>query len=104
MHRLTKPYKHASREFNPGGSVIPVGHGVEVGGDALAVMAGPCSIENEDHIVQSAFAVQAAGANILRGGDYKPRTSPYALRGLGETGLEYLAHAGRITGRLSSRS
>lgn len=98
VHRLTKPYKLVSREFRPGGSVIPVGHGVAIGGEALAVMAGPCSIEDEDHIITSARAVQAAGANILRGGAYKPRSSPYAFRGLGEIGLEYLASAGRTTG------
>ncbi len=97
-HRITRPYRLASREFRPGGSVIAVGHGVCVGGDELAVMAGPCSIENEVHIITSAHAVKAAGANILRGGAYKPRTSPYAFRGLGERGLEFLANAGRITG------
>ena len=98
VHRITKPYKLVSREFRPGGSVINVGYGVSVGGNELSVMAGPCSIENEDHIVQTAHAVKAAGANILRGGAYKPRTSPYAFRGLGEPGLEFLATAGRITG------
>ena len=98
VHRITKPYKLVSREFRPGGSIINVGYGVSVGGNELSVMAGPCSIENEDHIVQTAHAVKAAGANILRGGAYKPRTSPYAFRGLGEPGLEFLATAGRITG------
>ena len=97
VHRVTKPYKLVSRDFHPADSVIDVGYGVTVGGPELAVMAGPCSIENEDHIVQTAHAVKAAGANILRGGAYKPRSSPYAFRGLGEEGLAYLATAGRET-------
>ena len=97
VHRVTKPYKLVSRDFHPANSVIDVGRGVTVGGTELAVMAGPCSIENEDHIVQTAHAVKAAGANILRGGAYKPRSSPYAFRGLGEEGLAFLATAGRET-------
>jgi len=95
VHRVTKPYKLVSREFRAGRSVVDVGLGVSVGGVDLAIMAGPCSIENEDHILDTARAVKARGANILRGGAYKPRTSPYAFRGLGEEGLEYLAAAGR---------
>ncbi len=97
VHRVTKPYKLVSRDFHPANSVIDVGRGVTVGGTELSVMAGPCSIENEDHIVQTAHAVKAAGANILRGGAYKPRSSPYAFRGLGEEGLAFLATAGRDT-------
>ena len=97
VHRVTKPYKLVSRDFHPADSVIDVGYGVTVGGPELAVMAGPCSIENETHIVQTAHAVKAAGANILRGGAYKPRSSPYAFRGLGEEGLVFLATAGRET-------
>ena len=97
VHRVTKPYKLVSRDFHPANSVIDVSRGVTVGGTELAVMAGPCSIENEDHIVQTAHAVKAAGANILRGGAYKPRSSPYAFRGLGEEGLAFLATAGRET-------
>ena len=95
VHRVTKPYKLVSREFHPNNTIVDVGHGVTVGGTELAVMAGPCSIENEEHIFDSARAVKAAGANMLRGGAYKPRSSPYAFRGLGEVGLEYLAAAGR---------
>ena len=98
VHRVTKPYKLVSREFHPGNTVVDVGKGVTVGGTELAVMAGPCSIENEDHIFESARAVKAAGANMLRGGAYKPRSSPYAFRGLGEVGLEYLAAAGAGVG------
>ena len=98
VHRVTKPYKLVSRDFHPANSVIDVGKGVTVGGTALAVMAGPCSIEDEDHIVETAKAVKAAGANILRGGAFKPRSSPYAFRGLGEEGLRYLATASQVTG------
>jgi 3-deoxy-7-phosphoheptulonate synthase len=89
VHRVTKPYKLVSRDFHPDDSVISVGKGVTVGGHELAVMAGPCSIENERHIIETAHAVKARGANILRGGAYKPRSSPYAFRGLGEQGLKF---------------
>ncbi len=95
VHQVTKPYRLVSREFRGDDTVIEVGRGVTVGGGELAVMAGPCSVENEEHIFESAQAVKAAGANILRGGAYKPRSSPYAFRGLGEVGLRYLAAAGR---------
>ncbi|MEX0782593.1 MAG: 3-deoxy-7-phosphoheptulonate synthase [Dehalococcoidia bacterium] len=98
VHRVTKPYKLVSRDFHPGNTVIDVGNGVTVGGTELAVMAGPCSIESGDHIMDTARAVKAAGANMLRGGAFKPRSSPYAFRGLGEEGLEHLAAAGRETG------
>ncbi|MFN0097014.1 MAG: 3-deoxy-7-phosphoheptulonate synthase [Dehalococcoidia bacterium] len=98
VHRLTKPYKLASRDFRREPSIIDLGYGVSVGGDELAVMAGPCSIEDEEHIFATAEAVKAAGANVLRGGAFKPRTSPYAFRGLGDEALVYLARAGRAFG------
>lgn len=98
VHRVTKPYKLVSREFRVNSTVIDVGHGVTVGGDELAIMAGPCSIENSDHIFDTAKAVKGAGANILRGGAFKPRSSPYSFRGLGEEGCRYLANAGRALG------
>lgn len=98
VHRVTKPYKLVSRDFHPSNTVVEVGKGVTVGGVELAVMAGPCSIEDEAHIFDAARAVKAAGANMLRGGAYKPRSSPYAFRGLGPEGLEYLAAAGEETG------
>ncbi|MGI8927148.1 MAG: 3-deoxy-7-phosphoheptulonate synthase [Tepidiformaceae bacterium] len=98
VHRVTKPYKLVSREFRGGSSIIDVGKGVTIGGGELVVMAGPCSIEDEAHIVDTAEAVRAAGATVLRGGAFKPRSSPYSFRGLGEAGLEYLATAGRKTG------
>ncbi|MGH2610234.1 MAG: 3-deoxy-7-phosphoheptulonate synthase, partial [Tepidiformaceae bacterium] len=90
VHRVTKPYKLVSRDFHPGSTVIDIGNGVTVGGTELVVMAGPCSIENGAHIMDTALAVKAAGANMLRGGAFKPRSSPYAFRGLGEEGLEHL--------------
>ncbi len=98
VHRITKPYKLVSREFRPGNSIVDVGKGVTIGGEALVVMAGPCSIEDETHIVETAIAVKAAGANVLRGGAFKPRSSPYAFRGLGEDGLRHLALAGKVSG------
>ena len=98
VHRVTKPYKLVSREFQPADTVIDLGMGVGVGGPRLAIMAGPCSIESEEHIVETAKAVKAAGANVLRGGAFKPRTSPYSFRGLGEAALAYLSTARAVTG------
>lgn len=98
VHRVTKPYKLVSRDFHPNNTIVDVGYGVTIGGTELAVMAGPCSIENEEHILDTARAVKASGANILRGGAYKPRSSPYAFRGLGEIGLHHLAAAGKECG------
>jgi 3-deoxy-7-phosphoheptulonate synthase len=98
VHRLTKPYKLASRDFRHAPTIIDAGYGVRIGGDDLIVMAGPCSIEDEEHIFETAAAVKAAGATVLRGGAFKPRTSPYAFRGLGDEALAYLARAGRALG------
>lgn len=94
---ISRPHKLAGREFQPQDSVIKVGD-VTIGGEALVVMAGPCAVENEEQLLQSARAVKAAGANILRGGAFKPSTSPYSFRGLGKDGLELLAQARRETG------
>lgn len=94
---ISRPYKLTGREFQKEDTVIEVG-GVRIGGGDMVVMAGPCSIENEDHMVTTAQAVAAAGAQILRGGAFKPRTSPYAFRGLGEEGLQHLATAREETG------
>ncbi len=91
-HRIVSPYKLASRHFRPGGTVVRVGD-VEIGGDRVIIMAGPCSVENEDQINRTAEAVARAGAVILRGGAFKPRTSPYSFQGLGEKGLEMLRKA-----------
>lgn len=91
---ILKPYKLASREFQQEDSVFDVGHGVMVGGGNLAMIAGPCAIESEDIVREIGRAVKAAGANILRGGAFKPRTSPYSFQGLGEEGLKILRKVG----------
>ena len=94
---ISRPHKLAGREFQPQDSVIKVGD-VTIGAEALVVMAGPCAVETEEQLLQSARAVKAAGANILRGGAFKPSTSPYSFRGLGKDGLVLLAQARRETG------
>jgi len=94
---ILKPYKLASREFRPESTVVNVG-GVKIGGAQVAVIAGPCSVESEEQLMTTARAVKEAGAHLLRGGAYKPRTSPYAFQGLGEEGLILLARARKETG------
>ncbi len=91
--QVLKPFKLVSRDFHPKDTVIKVG-GVEIGGKHLAIAAGPCAVENRDMLLSIAKDVQHAGAKILRGGAFKPRTSPYAFQGLGEEGLKLLAEAG----------
>jgi 3-deoxy-7-phosphoheptulonate synthase len=91
-HRIVSPYKLASRHFKPGGTVVKIGD-VEIGGNQVVVMAGPCSVENRDQIEQAAEAVAGAGAKVIRGGAFKPRTSPYSFQGLGEDGLRMLREA-----------
>lgn len=95
--RVSKPYKLVSRETKPESTMVSV-HGVRIGGSELVLCAGPCSVESREQILQSARAVKIAGAQLLRGGAYKPRTSPYSFQGLGETGLRYLAEARDETG------
>jgi 3-deoxy-7-phosphoheptulonate synthase len=90
--RITEPYKLASRTFKPDDTVITVGD-VRIGGDEVIVMAGPCSAENESQVQSAAAAVKRAGAKILRGGAFKPRSSPYSFQGLGEEGLRLLRDA-----------
>jgi 3-deoxy-7-phosphoheptulonate synthase len=94
---ITKPFKLSSREFEPEDTVIDVG-GVKIGGKELVVMAGPCAAETREQVMSTARAVKAAGARILRGGAFKPSTSPYSFRGLGEEGLKLLAEAKEETG------
>jgi 3-deoxy-7-phosphoheptulonate synthase len=94
---ISKPYKLSSREFQPENTTIKVGD-VVLGGDKLAIIAGPCAVESERQILDTAKAVRAAGACILRGGAFKPSTSPYQFRGLGKQGLEMLAMARTETG------
>lgn len=91
---ILKPYKMASREYQQEDSAIDVGRGVKVGGGHLAMIAGPCAIEGRDILLEIATHVKKAGANILRGGAYKPRTSPYSFQGLGEDGLKILRDVG----------
>jgi 3-deoxy-7-phosphoheptulonate synthase len=95
--RIAKPYKLASREFKDFDTTIKV-KGVVIGGKEVVVMAGPCVVENEKQIFETAQQVKAAGAKILRGGAFKPRSSPYSFQGLGEEGLKLLAQAGEETG------
>ena len=94
---ILRPYKLVSREFQQRDSVIDV-RGVKIGGGHFALIAGPCSVETPEQVLEAARAVKAAGGHLLRGGAFKPRTSPYAFQGLGEEGLEMLADAGRETG------
>jgi 3-deoxy-7-phosphoheptulonate synthase len=94
---ISKPYKLASREFHPDSSKVVVG-GVVIGGPDPVVMAGPCSVEDEEQMISTARAVKAAGATILRGGAFKPRTSPYSFRGMGLDGLKLLQMAKQETG------
>ena len=94
---VPKPYILASREFHPDPTVIRVGDAV-VGGDNPVIMAGPCSVEDEEQMVSTAKAVKAAGATVLRGGAFKPRTSPYSFRGMGLDGLKLLKLAQQETG------
>ncbi|MEL7604385.1 MAG: 3-deoxy-7-phosphoheptulonate synthase, partial [Bacillota bacterium] len=92
--RVQEPYKKVNRAFHPDDTVVK-GDGFTIGGEQLAVMAGPCSVESEEQIVSVAHAVKAAGANFLRGGAFKPRTNPYRFQGLGKEGLDYLVTAKR---------
>ncbi|MEP0806172.1 MAG: 3-deoxy-7-phosphoheptulonate synthase [Chloroflexota bacterium] len=97
VKRITQPFKLASRQFHPENSVFPI-DGFKVGGNDIVLIAGPCSVESRSQIIETAQAVREAGANALRGGVFKPRTSPYSFQGLGEEGLEYLAEARELTG------
>jgi 3-deoxy-7-phosphoheptulonate synthase len=99
-HRIMSPYKLASRTFRPGGTVVRAG-GVEIGGPNVVVMAGPCSVESRDQIERSAEAVARSGATVIRGGAFKPRSSPYSFQGLGEEGLRLLRQAADRNGLLA---
>jgi len=94
---VSHPFKIASREYHPDDTLIPL-NGIMVGGPDLAIIAGPCSVESREQIIEIAHAVREAGATALRGGAFKPRSSPYAFQGLGEEGLRYLAEAREATG------
>ncbi len=92
VHRVTEPYKFASRAWKKENTVVSIGD-VEIGGDEIVVMAGPCAVEDEDQIEKTAAHVSSCGATILRGGAFKPRSSPYSFQGLGLPGLELMRHA-----------
>ena len=91
--RITQPYKLASRAFRPGGTIVDVGKGVRIGGPEVVVAAGPCAVESEEQIATIAKSVARMGVKLLRGGAFKPRTSPYSFQGLGEKGLKLLREA-----------
>src|SRR5215472_14496240 len=91
--RITQPFKLASRQFRPEGTIVDLGRGVKIGGPEVAVAAGPCSVESDEQIHAVAEAVAKAGAKIMRAGAFKPRTSPYAFQGLGEKGLQMMRKA-----------
>ena len=97
VKRVSEPFKQANRKFHPEDTVVQVGD-VKIGGGNFAVIAGPCSIETEEQIIEVAMAVKASGANILRGGAFKPRTSPYAFQGLKDVGIQLLLKAKEASG------
>ncbi len=97
VQRVQEPYKNANRKFHPEDTVIDCG-GVKIGDGSLQIIAGPCSVESEEQIITTAVAVKEAGATMLRGGAFKPRTSPYSFQGLREKGIELLIKARSITG------
>ena len=99
VKRVSQPFKRCSRDFQPQDTVIAIGDsGVKLGGGNFCFIAGPCSVETHEQIIQVAKGVKAAGANILRGGAFKPRTSPYDFQGLGQLGIEMLVEAKKETG------
>ena len=94
VHRISAPYKLAGRSFRPQGTIIELPNGVQIGGDQVVVMAGPCSVESRAQLFTVAEQVAKAGARVLRGGAFKPRSSPYSFQGMGEEGLKLLREAG----------
>ena len=98
--RITQPYKLASRAFRPGGTIVDLGKGVRIGNTEVVVAAGPCAVESKEQINQVAGCVARAGAKILRGGAFKPRSSPYSFQGLGEEGLQLMREAADRNGLL----
>ncbi|HEU5020294.1 MAG TPA: 3-deoxy-7-phosphoheptulonate synthase, partial [Bryobacteraceae bacterium] len=99
VHRIVSPYKLASRGFRPQGTIVRAGN-VEIGGERIVIMAGPCSVESRDQIERAADIVADGGASVIRGGAFKPRSSPYSFQGMGEEGLELLRHAADRRGLL----
>ncbi len=100
VKRIQEPYKKANRKFHPNDTIIEFENGVKIGGGNFVMMAGPCSVESREQIIEIAESVKKSGATILRGGAFKPRTSPYAFQGMGADGLELLLEAKKQTGLL----
>jgi 3-deoxy-7-phosphoheptulonate synthase len=100
VHRISSPYKLVGRNFRPEGTVVKLPRGVNVGGPDVVVMAGPCSVESRDQLFSTAEQVAKAGARVLRGGAFKPRSSPYSFQGMGEDGLKLMQEAGEKFGLL----
>src|SRR5204863_7482927 len=94
VHRISEPYKLAGRGFRPDGTVIEFSNGLKIGADEVVVMAGPCSVESREQLFTVAELISQAGARVLRGGAFKPRSSPYSFQGMGEQGLKLLREAG----------
>ena len=94
---VTESYKLANKKFHPDPTIVKVGN-VSIGGDTLVIMSGPCAVESKEQLLATAHAIKKSGAHILRGGAYKPRTSPYAFQGLEEEGLQYMKEAREETG------
>ena len=101
VHRITSPYKLAGRAFRPEGTVVEFPNGSKIGGEQVSIIAGPCAIENRDQIFAIAAAVKAAGGGFLRGGAFKPRSSPYAFQGLGIPGLQLMHEAAEAYGLMT---
>ncbi len=97
VKRISEPFKNANRKFHPDDTIVDI-NGVKIGGGHYAIIAGPCSVESEEQIIEVAQKVKAAGASILRGGAFKPRTSPYDFQGLKDEGIKLLLEAKKITG------
>ncbi len=100
VHRITVPYKLAGRAFRPEGTIVKFANGLSIGGRGVVVMAGPCSVESREQLFSVAQSVSQAGARVLRGGAFKPRSSPYSFQGMGEEGLKLLREAGDRFGLL----
>ena len=101
VHRITSPYKLAGRAFRPEGTVVEFPSGAKIGGEQVAIIAGPCAIESREQIFETAAAVKAAGGGFLRGGAFKPRSSPYAFQGLGIPGLQMMHEAAQEYGLMT---
>ena len=97
VKRISEPFKQANRKFHPNDTIIEIGN-IRIGGGSFAMIAGPCSVESEEQIIEVATAVKASGAHILRGGAFKPRTSPYAFQGMKGEGIKLLLEAKKVTG------